>query len=223
VDIPLLLRADARYLLLEAGDKHPAAQQQGIAFALAAFEGYAVHEALEVQRDFVAHGGPVLLLLHQMLRQETLDGLVGVVVGELDILPRGGQALVLTQLHLRVQVDEGGEGVAVWADGLHVQGGRGGDLDVLGGDGLHQCGGEGLVHRLLIEQIVAVCLFQRLTGSLAHGVALHRVQGLDLLIGVVQGLLPRITLHGDGQAQLAVGQLLFLLQDHGDSSISFHL
>ena len=81
VDIPLLLRADARYLLLEAGDKHPAAQQQGIAFALAAFEGYAVHEALEVQRDLVAHGGPVLLLFHQMLRQETLDGLVGVVIG----------------------------------------------------------------------------------------------------------------------------------------------
>ena len=75
----------------------------------------------------------------------------------------------------------------------------------------------------MIEQVVAVYLFQRLTGSLAHGVALHRVQGLDLLIGVVQGLLPRITLHSDGQAQLAVGQLLFLLQDHGDSSISFHL
>ena len=81
MDIPLLLRADARYLLLEAGDKHPAAQQQGIAFALATLEGYAVHEALEVQRDFVAHGGPVLLLFHQMLRQETLDGLVGVVIG----------------------------------------------------------------------------------------------------------------------------------------------
>ena len=97
------------------------------------------------------------------------------ITGELGIFPRGGQALVLAQLHLRIQVDEGGEGVAVWADGLHVQGGRGGDLDVLGGDGLHQCGGEGLVHRLLIEQIVAVCLFQRLTGSLAHGVALHRV------------------------------------------------
>lgn len=137
MDIPLLLRADARYLLLEAGDEHPAAQQQGIAFALATLEGYAVHEALEVQSDLVAHGGPVLLLLHQMLRQEALDGLVGVIVGELGIFPRGGQALVLAQLHLWVQVDEGGEGVAVWADGLHVQGGRGGDLDVLGGDGLH--------------------------------------------------------------------------------------
>ncbi len=198
--VPLLAHGGAGYLLLKAGDEVAAAQQQGILLALAALERHAVHEALKVQRDLVAHGGLLRVpdggVLLRVLGQRGL----GIIAAELHLRIDGGKALVLPQLHLRVQVDNGGEGVAVGADGLHRQGGGTGDLDVVLADGLHQRLGIGVVHRVLVQELGAVFLLDVLTG----GLALHGEHGLHALIAACQGLLPCLLIHGDGQAYLAL-------------------
>ena len=218
MDLPLLLRADPRHLLLEAVDEHAAAQQQGIVLGLAAVEGHAVHGAVEVQGHLVAHGGPVPLLLHQVGLEPLAFGLVHIVVGQLRLGHGGGQALVLAQLYLRIQLRQGGEGEALRPDVHDAQLRRPGHQDLLLAEGLHQGPGEGLVHRLLIEHVRGVGLLQGLAGGLAGGAAVHGVQVPVGLIGVVQGLLPLLPLHPDGQLHPVVFLHLFVQYGHGCSS-----
>ena len=218
VDIPLLADAGAGHLLLEAGDEVAAAQQQGIVLALAALEGHAVHEALEVQHHLVAHGGAVGMLGGHVGAGILLHSGLGVLLGQLGLGIHGAEALVLPQLHLGIQVDEGGEREAVGADLLHRQGGGAGDGDVLPADGLHQRLGIRLVHGLLIEKVGAVGGLDLLAGRLP----LHRAQGLDAVVAVHQRGLPCVAVYGDGQAHLTVFRDIFTLFDlHGGSPPCF--
>ena len=218
MDLPLLLRADARHLLLEPVDEHAAAQQQGIILRLAALKGHAVHGAVKVQGHLVAHGGPVPLLLHQVGLEPLLHGLVHVVVGQLRLGHGGGQALILAQLHLRIQLCQSGEGEALRPDVHNTQLRGPGHQDLLPAEGLHQGPGERGVHRLLIEHVRGIRLLQGLAGSLARGAAVHGIQVPVGLIRVVQGLLPLLPLHPDGQLHPAVFLHLFVQYGHGCSS-----
>ena len=209
--VPLLPHGHACHLLLKAGDEHAAAQQQGILLPLAAGKGHAVQKALEVDGHLVAHGGLVRVLLHQVVLQKVPDGLLRVLGGQLHRAVGGGQALVLPQCHLRVQVDESGEGEAVAVDGVHVEGGGAGQLDVLRGDGVHQRLGVHGVHRLLVQEVAAVGRLQLLPCHLT----VHREHGLYALIGVHQGLLPHVLFHLNGQLHLALlGQILAVQYGH---------
>ena len=212
MDVPLLTGAGTGHLLLEAGNEVAAAQQQGIALALAALKGHAVHEALKVQHHLVAHGGAVGVLNGHVSPGVLLQRGLRVLLGQLRRRIHGAEPLVLAQLHLGVQVDEGGEREAVGSDALHRQGGRAGDGDVLPADGLHQCLRVCLVHGLLIEKVGAVGGFDLLAG----GLALHGAQGLDAVVAVHQRVLPCAAVYGDGQAHLTVFRDVFTLFDlHG--------
>ena len=212
VYIPLLVHTGACHLLLKAGDKVAAAQQQGIALPLAALEGHAVHKALEVQHHLVAHGGAVGVRHIQMGAGVLLQRGLGVLLGQLSLRVHGAEPLVLPQLHLGVQVDEGGKDIPVGADLLHRQGGGTGDGDILPADGLHQRLRVGLVHGLLIEEVAAVDGLDLLAGRLA----LHGTQGLDAVVAVHQRLLPCVAVHGHRQAHLTVFRNVFTLFDlHG--------
>ena len=218
VHVPLLPHGGARHLLLKAGDKVAAAQQQGILLALAALEGHAVHEALEVQHHLVAHGGAVRVLHVGIGAGVFLQRRLGIVAAQLHLRVHGGQPLVLPQLHLRVQVDDGGEGIAVRADLLHRQGGRAGDLDIALADGLHQRGGIGVVHRLLIEELRAVLLFD----VLPRGLPTDGAHGLHALVAPRQRSLPCVPVHRDGQAHLPLfGDVLPLDDLHAVSSYTY--
>ena len=210
--IPLLVHTGACYLFLKAGDKVAAAQQQGIALPLAALEGHAVHKALEVQHHLIAHGGAVGVRHIQVGAGVLLQRGLGVLLGQLGLRIHGAETLVLPQLHLGVQVDEGGKDIPVGADLLHRQGGGTGDGDILPADGLHQRLRVGLVHGLLIETVGAVGGFDLLAG----GLALHGAQGLDAVVAVHQRVLPCAAVYGDGQAHLTVFRDVFTLFDlHG--------
>ena len=143
---------------------------------------------------------------------------LGVVAAQLHLRVHGGQSLVLPQLHLRVQVDKGGEGIAVRADLLHRQGGRAGDLDIALADGLHQRGGIGVVHRLLIEKLRAVLLFD----VLPRGLPADGAHGLHALVAPRQRSLPCVPVHRDGQAHLPLfGDVLPLDDLHAVSSYTY--
>ena len=210
-DVPLIAHGHAGHLLLEAGDEVAAAQQQGVLLGLAALEGHAVHEALEVQHHLVAHGGLFRMLLGKMILQVLLDGGGDVVIGQLHCGAGGGETLVLPQLYLGVEVDEGGEDVAIGADGFHAQLRGAGYADVLLPHGLHQRHGEGAVHGVLIEHVGAVLFLHLLAGGQSAVLLLEEI--FALLIGFVQRLFPRLLLHLNGEHHLAIF-FVFTVQQH---------
>ena len=213
-DVALLAHADAGYLLFKTGNEHTAAQHQRILLGLAAFKGDTVHKALKVQRDLVAHSGAVHLFFQRVGAAVVRERLIHIVIGQFGILPVGAQALILAQLHLGVQIHDGGEGIAIGTDLLHVQLGGTGDEDILTGDGIHQRLRIGGVDRLLIQCIGAVSGLQRLAGRSAGRIALHREVGLGGGIYIVQRLLPRTAIHGDGQFDAAVFQIFSMYNAH---------
>ena len=158
------------------------------------------------------------MLLGKVALQILVNGGGDVVIGQLHLRPGGGEPLVLAQLHLRIQVNKGGEYIALGADGLHAQLRGPGHADVLLAHGLHQSHGEGAVHRILIEHIRAVLFLHFLTGG--QGAVLFFKKRLPLLISVLQGLFPGALLHLDGQHHLAVF-FVFTVQQHTASSSKF--
>ena len=146
-----------------------------------------------------------------MILQILLYGGVDIVIGQLRCGTGGGQALVLSQLHLRVEVNEGGEGVPLGADGQNIQLRRAGHADVLLPHGLHQRHGESAVYRVLIKHIIAVLFFHLLPGG--QGTVLLLKQSFALLIRVIERLFPCILFHLDGQYHPAVF-FVFPMQQH---------
>ncbi len=125
LDLALVAGAGAGELLLEALDQLAAAELEQVVAGLAALEGLAVEQALEVDQQHVAVGGGALdrLELGEAVA-DPLDLAVDDLVGRLGLGLADLEALVLAQLGLRPHAD-----LELEAERLALGLGRGDDLD----------------------------------------------------------------------------------------------
>ena len=182
VDVLLLTGAHADDLLLKAGNKLAGAQLQVKVVALAALEGNAIVEALEVDVGGVAHLGGTLHGLGgcDVLRHPIQLGL-HLLVGDVDFGLLHFQPLVLTQSDLGVDFGGQGQGDDVVVADLHIgQVGTVDGLEILLGNGKVINLGENLLQTVFVENVGAIHGLDHLSGSLA----LTEAGELDALAGL---------------------------------------
>ena len=210
VDLRILAGGGADELDLKAGDEGVGADLQAVLLILAALEGHAVDEALVIQHHGIPElGGAVSGLDGGVAVAELIDLHIHLGGVDLGLLPHGGQALILTQLHLGIEhgVDIQGEGLILLHLGV-LNGRAGHDLQFLFLHGEIIGLGSQVVDGLLMEHALPVHGFHDLAGRLA----LAEAGDLDALsvpvIDLDHGRLKFLRGNGNGD-QRAV--LLFLL------------
>ena len=182
VDVLLLAGAHADDLLLKTGNELAGTQLQVKVVALAALEGYAIIEALEVDVGGVAHLGGTLHGLggSDILRHPIQLGL-HLLVGDVNLLLLHFQTLVLAQSDLGVHLSGQGQGDDVVVADLHVgQVGTADGLEILLGNGEVIDLGENLFQTVFVENVGAIHGLDHLSGSLA----LTEAGELDALAGL---------------------------------------
>ena len=206
VDVLLLTGLHAGHLLLKAGDKAVGTQHQAVVLTLAAVEGHAVLEALEVDDGGVAvlglavHADKAAVAVRQLLQ-----ALVHILVGDGHHGAGSGEALVLAQGHLGIEGHHGGEGIAVLGDLVfQVDLGIAHKVQVLLLHSLHEGGSPGGLHGILIEDALAVSVLDHLAGGLA-GTEAREADLLALLqISLLHSGFKLGSFHLNGQLGLAL-------------------
>ena len=215
VDVLLLAGLHADKLLLEAGHEAAGADLQIEILALAAVEGHAVVEALEVDVGGIAlldgalHGHQTAVAVSHLLQT-----CVDVGSGHLDLRLGGLQPLVLAQLHLGIHGHGALEHHAVLGAGLQLHLGIAHRLQTLflhsGLVGI----GQDDIHSLLIEDLCAVHLLDDLAGGLADTEAGYVDLTAHLQIRLVDGGLELLGARLDGQSDSALLQFLAAFHSH---------
>ena len=224
VDILLLTGLHADQLILEAGDEAAGADLQIKGLALAALEGHALVEALEVDV-----GGVALLdgALHHHQTAVAVGHLLetGIHVGghDLDLGLHGLKTLVLAQLHLGIHGDGALEGGAFLAHVLDLYLGIAHDLQLLLVHGALISVGQNGVDSFLIKDLGAVHALDYLAGSLAGTEAGNIHLTAHLQIRLVDGGLELLGAHLDGQSDSALLQFFAAFDSHCCFSSSLHL
>ena len=216
-DIQVLLLADlhADDLVLKAGDKLAGADLQVKVVALAAVEGHAVHEALEVD---VGHVALLNLALHADHAAVAVRHLLqaGVDIGSQDLhLRLGGlDPLVLAQGHLGVHGHGGLEGEALLAHLQQLHLGIAHHLQLLLLDGGAVGVGQGGVDGLLVEDGLAVHALDHLAGRLAGTEAGHADAAALLSVSLLNGSLKIGGAHLHSQRDHALFQCFTAFHTH---------
>ena len=219
-DVQLLLVAgfQSHDLLLEAGDKGTRAQLQAVIFSLTAFEGHAVVKALKVDDGGVpVLGFPVHADQAGGAGDVGLELVLNVLVSDGRLSLGGGEALVLAQLHLGTDGDQGLESKALLAD-LHYL--CLGVTHIVQALLLHSFligAGVDDIDGILIKHAGAVHPLNDLAGGLALPEAGHADMGAVLQISLLNGVFKLLSFHLDGQLHGA----LFFLFHVGDLHVSF--
>ena len=204
--------------------KHAGADLEAVVLGLAAVEGDAVDEALEVEDYGVA-------VLHGALDVE-IAGVALAGVGELGVyllVGDGGlgvgdlEALVLAEGHDGIEVGGEGDGAdLVLVDVVVGDGGGAHGVEALFLDGeLKGLGGE-LLDGVVVEDVRAVHALDDHAGGLALAEAGDVYAVLQLAVGLVDGLLKGLGVYFDLEDSGVVVFLFYVLDDHGvDSSSEF--
>ena len=203
VDVLLLAGAHADHLLLKAGDKLSGAKLQVEVLALAALEGNAIVEALEVDVGGVAHlGGTLHGLRGGHILGHTVQFGLHLLVGNSGLSLLHLQALVLAQRNLGVDFSGQGQGHAAVLANLHI--GQAGTADGLQAlllrNGKVINLGENLFQTVFVENVSAVHGLDHLPGGLALTEAGNHDLLTSLEVGFVDTGLHQILvdLHNDG-------------------------
>ncbi len=206
VDVLLLADAHAGDLILKAGNKLAGTDLQIKAVALAAVEGHAVQEALEVDVGNVALGNsPVLHGHHAAVAVgHLLDPALHVLISDGDLGLGGLDTLVLAQSDLGVHRHGGLEGETLLAHAQQLHLGIAHHLQLLLLDGGGIGVGQGLVHGLFVEDAGAVHVLDHLAGGFAGAEARHPDAPALLPVGLLNGSLelPGAYLHGESDHAL---------------------
>ena len=215
VDVALVAGLHADELLLKAGDEGPGAQLQAVALGLAALEGHAVVEALEVQHDGVAVlGGAVGGDQAGGALNKGLELAVNILVGHGSLGLGRGEALVVAQLDLRADRHDGLEAEAVLAgvQNLHVGIGHGIQLLLLDclGIGL----GVNIVDGIFIENTGAVHSLDDLAGRMALAETGDGDAAALLLVDLIDSGLKLLAADLDDELDSALFLLLYALDIH---------
>ena len=216
-DVQLLLVAGfgTHELLLEAGDEGTGAQLQAVALGLAAIEGLAVQEALEVNHHSIAVLGRPLHGHHAGgTVDEGLELVVDVLIRDGDLGLLSSQALVLAQLHLGSDGDQGLEGQALLAHihDLHLGPRHGIQLLLLNRLGIGL--GVQVVDSILIKHAGAVHALDDLPGGLALAETGHADLAALLLVDLLDSGLELLLADLDHQLDGALLLLLDALDIH---------
>ena len=215
VDVLLLARLHADELLLKAGHEAAGADLQIEVLALAAVEGLAVVEALEVDVGGVAllhgalHGHETAVALCHLLQ-------TGVHVGgsHLDLRLGSFKTLVLAQLHLGIHRHGALEHHAVLGAALQLHLGVAHHVQFLL---LHRTlvgVGQEDIHGFLIKDLGTVHLLDDLTGCLTHTEAGYVDLTAHLQIRFVDGSLELLGTRLDSQSDPALLQFLAAFHSH---------
>ena len=217
-DVQILLVAGlgAHQLLFEAGDEAVGTQLQAVVLTLAAVEGLAVQETLEVDDHGVAFLG-LALHAHEtgVAVGELLEALVHVSGGDLHLVLGSREALVLAQRDLGIHGSSGLEGEAVLrALAHHLHGGIAHDLELL----LLHSGligiGERNIDGFLEKHLCAVHALDHLAGGLAGTEARDIDLLAHLLICLFDGSLKLRRTHLNGQRDLTFFQFFTAFDTH---------
>ena len=224
VNVLLVAGLHADDLLLKAGNEAVRTQLQAVVLALAAIKRLAVQEALEVDDSGVALLG-LALHAHQtgVAVRELLQALVHIGGSNLDLVLRGGQALVLAQGDLGIYGSGSLEGKAfLGAVTDHLHGRIAHDLQLLllhsGLIGL----GERDIDGLLEKHLCAVHALNDLAGGLARAEARHVDLLAHLLICLFDGSLELGGADLDGQSDLAFFNFFTAFDTHYVNSSVHH-
>ena len=203
VDVLLLAGGHAHHLLLKAGDELAGAQLQVKVLALAALEGHAIVEALEVDVGGVAHlSGPVNGLSGGNVLSHPIQLGLNLLVGDGSLGLLYLKALVLAQGDLRIDLGGQGQGDGAVVLDLHI--GQAGTADgleaLLLGNGKVINLGENLLQAVFVENVSAVQSLDHLPGSLALPEAGNQNLLAGLQISLVDAGLHQILVdfHHDG-------------------------
>ena len=215
VDILLLAGLHADELILEAGDEAAGTDLQIEVLALAAVEGHAVVEALEVDVGGVAllhgalHGHQTAVAVGHLLQA---GGHIG--SGHLDLRLGRLKSLILAQLHLGIHGHGALEHHAVLGAALQLHLGITHDVQLLLLYGVLIGVRQEDIDGFLIEHFRAVHLLDDLAGSLAHTEAGYVDLTAHLQIRLVDGGLELLGARLDGQCDPALFQFLAAFHSH---------
>ena len=219
IQILLIAGLQTDDLILEAGDEGAGADLQAVILALAALEGLAVLEALEVddggvtQLDLAVHGDQtggaadigLQLILH-------------ILIGDADLGLGGGEALVRLHLGLGADRDQGSKDQALLLVDLHDI--HDGVAHILQALLLHSGligAGIDIVDGIFIKHAGSVHPLNDLAGGLALPEAGDGDAGAAFQIGLLDRSLKLVGFHMDRQLDRAV----FFLFDVGDLHVTF--
>ena len=216
VQVLLIAGLHADKLLLKAGHKGVGTQLQAEILALAALKRLALQEALEVDDDRVALLGlPVHAHQTGVAVGQSLQALVHIRNGDLDLLLGGGQSLVLAQGHFGIHRGGGLEGEAVAGHlALDLHRGIAHHLELLLLHGSLIGLGERDIDCLFEKHLCAVHPLDDLPGGLARAEARHVDLLAHLLICLFDGSFKLRCTDLDGQNDLALFDLFAAFHTH---------